>query len=50
MGCGLGEMDYVPILKYMKEHKPFIHATLEDTRPENNQRVKHFITRKYEEV
>lgn len=50
MGCGLGEMDYTPILKYMKEHKPFIHATLEDTRPENNQRVKHFITRKYEEV
>ena len=50
MGCGLGEMDYTSILKYMKEHKPYIHATLEDTRPENNQRVKHFITRKYEEA
>ena len=50
MGCGLGEMDYTQILKYMKEHKPFIHATLEDTRPENNQRVKHFISRKYAEV
>lgn len=50
MGCGLGEMDYTQILKYMKEHKPFIHATLEDTRPENNQRVKHFILRKYAEV
>ncbi len=50
MGCGLGQMDYGPILKFMKERKPFIHATLEDTQPENNQRVKHFITRKYEEV
>lgn len=50
MGCGLGEMDYNAVLKFMKERKPFIHATLEDTKPENNQRVKHFITRKYEEV
>lgn len=50
MGCGLGEMDYTAVLKFMKERKPFIHATLEDTKPENNQRVKHFITRKYEEV
>lgn len=50
MGCGLGQMDYGPVLKFMKERKPFIHATLEDTQPENNQRVKHFITRKYEEV
>lgn len=50
MGCGQGEMDYKPILKFMKERKPFIHATLEDTRPENNQRVKHYITRMYQEV
>ena len=50
MGCGLGEMDYVPILKFMKEHKPFIHAVLEETKPENNQRVKHFMSRKYAEV
>jgi len=50
VGCGLGEMDYTPILKFMKERKPFIHATLEDTRPENNQQVKEFILRKYAEV
>ncbi|MCR2050394.1 sugar phosphate isomerase/epimerase [Acetatifactor muris] len=50
MGCGLGEMDYTVVLKFMKERKPFIHATLEDTKPENNQRVKHFIMRKYAEV
>ena len=50
MGCGQGEMDYGPILKFMKEHKPFIHATLEDTKPENNQRAKHYITRMYGEA
>lgn len=50
MGCGQGEMDYKPILRFMKEHKPFIHATLEDTKPENNQRAKHYITRMYQEV
>ena len=50
MGCGLGEMDFTPVLKFIKEHKPFIHVTLENTRPENCQRVKHFIARKYEEA
>ncbi len=50
MGCGQGEMDYKPILKFMKEHKPFIHATLEDTKPENNQRAKHYITRMYQDA
>ena len=50
VGCGLGEMDYTAILKFMKERKPFIHATLEDTNPGNNQWVKEFILKKYEEV
>lgn len=50
LGCGLGEMDYTDILRFMKERKPFIHATLEDTKPENNRQVREFILRKYEEV
>ena len=50
VGCGLGEMDYTAILKFMKERKPFIHATLENTKPENNQQVKDFILKKYAEV
>jgi len=49
-GCGLGEMDYTPILKFMKERKPFIQATLENTKPENNQQVRDFVWRKYEEA
>jgi sugar phosphate isomerase/epimerase len=35
MGCGLGEMDYRSIVKFAQEKKPFIHATLEDTKPDN---------------
>ncbi|MCH5271919.1 MAG: sugar phosphate isomerase/epimerase [Lachnospiraceae bacterium] len=50
MGCGFGDMDYTTILKFMKERKPFIHATLEDTKPENNQQAKNFILQKYAEV
>lgn len=50
LGCGQGEMDYTSILKFMKERKPFIHATLEDTKPENNQRAKSFILRMYDQV
>ena len=49
-GCGQGEMDYKPILKFVKEHKPFVHALLEETRPENSQRARHYMARMYEEV
>ncbi|MCR5421365.1 MAG: sugar phosphate isomerase/epimerase [Lachnospiraceae bacterium] len=34
VGCGEGEMDYSAIVGFMKEKKPFIQATLEETRPE----------------
>lgn len=32
---GTGEMDYRRILSFMQQEKPYIHATLEDTVPEN---------------
>lgn len=50
LGCGQGVMDYTEILRFMKTRKPFIHATLEDTKPENNQQAKEFILRRYEEI
>lgn len=50
VGCGLGEMDYTEILKFMKERKPYIHATLEDTKPENNRQVREFILQEYNQV
>ena len=50
VGCGLGQMDYTSVLKFMKERKPFIHATLEDTTPENNVQVKNFIQGLYDNL
>ncbi|HCW40202.1 MAG TPA: sugar phosphate isomerase/epimerase, partial [Lachnospiraceae bacterium] len=50
VGCGLGQMDYTSILKFMKERKPYIHATLEDTTPENNLQVKNFIQGLYDNL
>jgi sugar phosphate isomerase/epimerase len=34
VGCGFGDMDYTNIVKFALEKKPFIHATLEDTKPD----------------
>lgn len=47
LGCGRGEMDFDPILKFIKNRKPFIHATLEETTPENSLQVKSYMERKY---
>ncbi len=43
VGCGLGEMNYENILRYIKEKKPYIHATLENTVPENCERCRDTI-------
>ncbi|MBQ7776989.1 MAG: sugar phosphate isomerase/epimerase [Lachnospiraceae bacterium] len=50
VGAGLGQMDYTSIIKFMKERKPYIHATLENTTPENNIQVKEFIQKLYDEA
>ena len=34
VGCGFGEMDYRQIIQFALDKKPFVHATLEDTKPE----------------
>jgi hypothetical protein len=33
--AGTGMMDYTQIVKFIKEQKPYVHVTLEDTKPEN---------------
>lgn len=33
--AGTGQMDYTALMKFMKEKKPYIHATLECTSPDN---------------
>ena len=35
VAAGTGEMDYSQIIRFLKEKKPYIHATLENTVPEN---------------
>lgn len=50
VGAGLGQMDYTSVIKFMKARKPFIHATLENTTPENNLQVKAFIQKLYDEA
>lgn len=47
---GTGCMDYDLILKYAKEHKPYIHATLENTTPENAVFSREFLQKRYELV
>jgi sugar phosphate isomerase/epimerase len=43
MACGLGEINYDRIVKFACEKKPFIHATLEDTKPDNAVAAREFI-------
>lgn len=50
VGAGLGQMDYSSVIKFMKTRKPFIHATLENTTPENNLQVKAFVQKLYDEA
>ncbi len=35
VGAGTGEMDFMPIMRFIKREKPFIYGTLENTTPEN---------------
>lgn len=48
--AGKGIMDYREVLSYMKERKPYIHATLEDTVPENAMDAAAYIRNLYEQV
>ncbi|MCD8013021.1 MAG: sugar phosphate isomerase/epimerase [Lachnospiraceae bacterium] len=43
--AGTGQMDYSRIIRFMKERKPYIHATLEDTVPENAVQAREHIQR-----
>lgn len=45
LACGLGDMDYSQIVRFAKEKKPFIQATLENTLPENAIQAREYIQR-----
>ena len=48
IAAGTGEMDYTQILRFMKERKPYIQATLEDTTNDNAVTSREFLERAYE--
>ncbi|MDE7261357.1 MAG: sugar phosphate isomerase/epimerase [Oscillospiraceae bacterium] len=50
VAAGTGEMDYTRILRFMKERKPYIHATLENTTNDNAEASRELLQRKYEEI
>lgn len=43
VAAGNGRMDYTAIMKFIKERKPYIHTTLENTVPENAVQAKEYI-------
>jgi sugar phosphate isomerase/epimerase len=47
---GLGEMHYESVLRFAKERKPFIQATLENTQPDNAEAAREFLTKIEAEV
>ena len=50
VAAGTGEMDYTGILRFMKERKPYIQATLENTSNGNAVGAREFLERVYGEV
>lgn len=50
IAAGTGEMDYTQILRFMKERKPYIQATLENTSNGNAVAAREFLQRKYGEL
>lgn len=43
VAAGTGEMDYTKIIEFIKKRKPYVHATLEDTMPENAVQARQYI-------
>ena len=50
VAAGTGEMQYESILRFMKERKPFLQATLENTTNENAIQAREFIQRVYTQI
>lgn len=48
--AGTGEMDYTQVLRFMKERKPYIQATLENTGNCNAVQAREFLERLYAEA
>lgn len=50
VAAGTGQMDYTALMKFIKERKPYIHTTLENTVPENALQAKNHIQALWEKA
>lgn len=50
IAAGQGQMDYRTLMKFIKERKPYIHTTLENTTPDNAVAAREHIQKLWEEV
>jgi len=50
VAAGTGEMDYTRILRFIKQRKPYLQATLENTTNDNAADARKFLQRLYEEL
>lgn len=50
VAAGNGSMDYAPLMRFIKNKKPYIHATLENTVPENAEASRRLIERLWMEA
>lgn len=50
VAAGTGEMDYTQIIRFIRERKPYIHVTLENTVPENAVQSRQYIQGLWEEA
>ena len=49
-GAGQGEMEnYTTILRFAKQEKPYVFATLENTTPENAETCRLYLQKQYDE-
>lgn len=50
VAAGTGNMDYTQIIKFIKEQKPYVHVTLENTVPENAVKARQYIQGIWDEL
>lgn len=50
VAAGTGEMDYTKIMKFIRERKPYVHVTLENTVPENAVAAREYIQDLWEQA
>ena len=50
VAAGTGNMNYSAIMKFIKDRKPYIHTTLENTVPDNAVQARKYIQKLWEEA